>query len=127
MVADSEDYSAVMDSLIWCKFIRKVFDDFYEDSAELLNDVTGWDVSASELKKTGERINNIKKLFNIREGWDKSSDTLPHRILNEPLNNGDKLSFEDLEIMISSYYIARGWTKSGRIPESKIRELRLPL
>ena len=127
LVADSEDYSAVMDSLIWCKFIRKVFDDFYEDSAELLNDVTGWDVSASELKKTGERINNIKKLFNIREGWDKSSDTLPHRILNEPLDNGDKLSFEDLEIMISSYYIARGWTKSGRIPESKIRELRLPL
>ena len=116
-----------MASLIWCKFIRKVFDDFYEDSAELLNDVTGWDVSASELKKTGERINNIKKLFNIREGWDKSSDTLPHRILNEPLDNGDKLSFEDLEIMISSYYIARGWTESGEIPESKIRELRLPL
>ena len=128
-VIDGEDYSAVMDSLIWCKFIRKVFDDFYVESSVIINEVTGWDMTAEELKKCGERINNLKKLFNIREGWKSDDDTLPHRILTEPVNEGpnegDRLSENQLNVMIDSYYRVRGWEKDGTIPSQKLKDMDL--
>ena len=120
-----EDYSAVMDSLIWCKFVRKVFDDFYSESAEVINEITGWNMTADELRKCGERINNLKKLFNIREGWKRKDDTLPERILTEPLDNGAQLSGSELGMMIRCYYQARGWREEGYIPQSKCDELGL--
>ena len=46
LVAASEDFASVLDSLIICKFLRKCFTDFYSEAAELLNKVTGWDFSA---------------------------------------------------------------------------------
>ena len=82
ITAEGEDFSAVLDSLIWCKFLRKAFHDFWDESAESLNLITGWDVQPDELKKAGERINNLKKLFNIREGWTRADDTLPRASSN---------------------------------------------
>jgi len=125
----SEDYSAVMDSLIWCKFVRKAFDDFYEESSYIYSSITGRECLPKQLEESGERINNLKKLFNIREGWDISDDTLPSRIfdssnLNDS-NQDDNLTRGELNTMISSYYIARGWTEKGTIPKSKIQSLSL--
>ena len=129
ITADGEDFSAVLDSLIWCKFLRKAFDDFWDESAESLNLITGWDVTPDELKVAGERINNLKKLFNIREGWTRDDDTLPQRLLSEPLPDGVAagvaLSQSDLDMMIDAYYQARGWNPDGSIPDEKLRELDL--
>ena len=126
---DGEDFGAVLDSLIWCKFLRKAFDDLYEESAEIYELVTGWSMGADDLKRAGERINNLKKAFNIREGWKRADDTLPARVLEEPLTDGvaegTDLSASDLDMMIRAYYEARGWTEDGLIPESKLRELGL--
>ncbi len=125
----SEDYSAVMDSLIWCKFVRKVFDDFYEESSEVYSSITGKECSPKQLEESGERINNLKKLFNIREGWRTSDDTLPTRVFNSPNPNDsgetNNLTREDLNTMISSYYNARGWTQKGTITKTKIQSLSL--
>ena len=85
---EGEDYSAVMDSLIWCKFLRKAFDDFYGESSTIYERLTGWTTTPDDLKVAGERINNLKKLFNIREGWTREDDTLPPRVLNEELQTG---------------------------------------
>ena len=129
ITADGEDFSAVLDSLIWCKFLRKAFDDFWSESATSLNLITGWDVTPSELKKAGERINNLKKLFNIREGWTRDDDTLPPRALAEPLPDGVAagigLSKPDLDMMITAYYESRGWNPDGSIPDSKLSNLGL--
>jgi aldehyde:ferredoxin oxidoreductase len=129
LVAASEDFAAVLDSLIVCKFLRKCFTDFYREGADLLSKVTGWDYSSAELKHTGERIHNLKKLFNMREGWRTEDDWLPPRLLTEPLPTGVAqgigLPAEELREMIQSYYRARGWDKSGFIPEDKLRELGL--
>ena len=129
ITADGEDFSAVLDSLIWCKFLRKAFDDFWDESATSLNLITGWDVTPDELKKAGERINNLKKLFNIREGWTREDDTLPPRALAEALPDGVAagvgLSKSDLDMMIDAYYQARGWNPDGSIPESKLASLGL--
>ena len=127
ITADGEDFSAVLDSLIWCKFLRKAFDDFWNESADSLNLITGWDVQPDELRKAGERINNLKKLFNIREGWTREDDTLPERVLSEPLPDGAAagvgLLNDDLQMMISAYYQARGWDADGNIPHGKLNEL----
>lgn len=125
LVAKGEDYSAVMDSMIWCKFVRKVFSDFYVESAEILATVTGWDIDAEELEACGERINNLKKMFNMREGWVRMDDTLPHRVLNESLEDGNSLSKEELNLMIDAYYRARNWNKDGTIPFKTLKRLNI--
>ena len=125
LVAKGEDYSAVMDSMIWCKFVRKVFSDFYVESAEILATVTGWDIDAEELEACGERINNLKKMFNMREGWVRMDDTLPHRVLNESLEDGNSLSKEELNLMIDAYYRVRNWNKDGTIPFKTLKRLNI--
>ena len=118
----------MLDSLIVCKFLRGVFGDLMAESAEMLSAVTGWDVSASELRATGERIVTAKKLFNVREGWTRAEDTLPARFLEEPLGGpgaGFRLSRTELDRMIASYYRAHGWTSRGDVPAERIHALGL--
>ncbi len=126
---EGEDYSAVMDSLIWCKFLRKAFDDFYWESSKIYEHLTGWPTSPEDLRLAGERINNLKKLFNIREGWTPEDDTLPPRVFQEALETGvvkgTGLTRPDLDMMIGGYYRARGWTAEGLAPEDKLEELQL--
>jgi len=129
LVAASEDYAAVLDSLIICKFLRKCFADFYGEAAELLNKVTGWDFSAGELLRVGERIQMVKRLFNQREGWQPQDDWLPPRLLCEALPTGVAqgvtLTAAELKEMIRGYYQARGLDENGLVPKKKLQELEI--
>jgi aldehyde:ferredoxin oxidoreductase len=129
LVAASEDFAAVLDSLIVCKFLRKCFTDFYAEAADLLAKVTGWPYSSAELRQIGERINAQKKLFNIREGWQPEDDWLPPRLLHEKLSDGVAhgvgLPAAELHEMIQSYYLARGWDDRGFVSQAKLIELGL--
>ena len=120
----------MLDSLIICKFLRKCFTDFYSEGAELLSKVTGWNCSNAELRRIGERIHTLKKLFNVREGWRSQDDWLPERLLSEALPTGVArgiaLTSNELREMIQGYYQARGWDKDGFIPEEKLRQLGMP-
>jgi aldehyde:ferredoxin oxidoreductase len=130
LVVASEDFAAVLDSLIVCKFLRKCFTDFYSEAAAVLSAVTGWDYSAAELRAAGERIHTMKKLFNIREGWQTGDDWLPPRLLKEPLTSGvaqgTALTPGELREMIEGYYAARAWDVDGFVPESRLTALRIP-
>jgi aldehyde:ferredoxin oxidoreductase len=127
IVAASEDFAAVLDSLIICKFLRKCFSDFHGEAAELLSQVTGWTYTGAELRSAGERIHTLKKLFNIRERWQPEDDWLPRRLLTETLptgvGNGVGLSPDELREMIRGYYQAREWDERGFIPPSKLEQL----
>lgn len=129
LVAEGEDQEAVLDSLALCKFIRGCFADLYAEAAEIYELVTGLDLSAEDLRRAGERIANLKKAFNIREGWRREDDTLPPRILGDMLPSGVArgvgLTRAELDLMIAAYYRARGWTPDGLIPETKLRDLAL--
>ncbi len=129
LVVASEDFAAVLDSLIVCKFLRKCFSDFYSEAADLLQKVTGWPYSAAELRRTGERINTIKKLFNQRQGWQPTDDWLPPRLLTESLATGVAagvhLTAPELRGMIQGYYKARGWDEQGFVLDTKLQELNL--
>jgi aldehyde:ferredoxin oxidoreductase len=127
LVSASEDFAAVLDSLIVCKFLRHCFKDFYREAAELLSKVTGGNHSSAELMGTGARIHTMKKLFNIREGWHPKDDWLPERLLSEKLPTGVGagigLSPEELRQMIQGYYQARGWDENGFVPKKLLAEL----
>jgi len=118
-----------MDSLILCKFLRKVFADPYPEWATLLERVTGWDVDADELERTAERIVLAKRMFNLREGWTRAEDWLPDRFLSESLEleSGRKatLTADRLDAMISSYYRGRGLEPTGVPRPSTVEELEL--
>ena len=75
--AATEIRAAVMDSLILCKFLRGVFDDFLAEGAEMLAAVTGLDIDRDEMEDVGSRIVTLRKLYNSREGWTADEDTLP--------------------------------------------------
>lgn len=126
-VVKSENRSALLDSLILCKFLRGVFDDLYAESAELLNAVTGWGFDANTLEAICAKIVCRKKAYNIREGWRQEDDTLPARFTSEALPDGPRagarLDAGRLKELVRSYYRARGWCDDGSLPEAVVAEL----
>jgi aldehyde:ferredoxin oxidoreductase len=120
LAVETEDKAALMDSLILCKFLRGVFRDFFAESAEMLRLVTGWDVTAEELRGTAARIVGVKKQFNVRAGWTPAEDTLPERILNQRLPDDARarLSPARLSALVKAYNLARGWTPDGYLVEA---------
>ena len=109
---DTEDRSALMDSLILCKFLRGVFQEFYGEAAGMLRMVTGWDVTATELRQTACRIVAVKREFNLLAGWTPEEDTLPERFLDAALP-GDPaaaLTSDNLRALVAEYHRQRGWT-----------------
>ena len=108
---ETEDKAALMDSLVVCKFLRGVFEDFYAEAAEMLNLVTGWDTTSGELRETARRIVRTKREFNLLAGWTPEEDTLPDRFLDSALD-GDPaatLSREHLGTLVTEYHRQRGW------------------
>ena len=108
---ETEDKAALMDSLVVCKFLRGVFEDFYGEAADMLRLVTGWDATADELRETARRIVRTKRQFNLLAGWTPEEDTLPDRFLESALD-GDPaaaLSREQLGTLVTEYHRQRGW------------------
>lgn len=115
---EAEDRAAVMDSMILCTFLRGVFEEPFDEWAVLLSLVTGWDVTADELRATAQRIVLAKRAYNLREGWQPADDWLPERFLSEELTVGSgrtaALTPARLRAMIQGYYAARGLGPDGR-------------
>jgi aldehyde:ferredoxin oxidoreductase len=129
IAAEAENFAGVLDTMMFCKFIRNCFKDLYQDVPALYAYTTGISMTADEVKEIGERSWNIKKAFNIREGWTKDDDWLPGRWLKDPMpSGGSKGAYvkpEVLREMISAYYKARDWTPEGLIPKAKLIALGL--
>ena len=136
LAKDTEEYAAVYDTLPLCKFIRRCFTGKADRAgawptiAQLVNATTGWDFKYEDIDLMGERAHTIKKAFNIREGWKRADDTLPYRWMHDPMTKGPSAGHvtteEELEYMKDTYYDAKGWTREGLIPKSKLIQLGMP-
>lgn len=128
-VAFSEDARAVTDCLQMCKTFSRLKIGMPETTVGILNAVTGRSWTDRELLRIGERINNLERLFNLREGFKISNETLPYRMLHEPVPDGaSKGMVADLEPMLNDYYNARGWQReTGRPTSAKLSELGLKI
>jgi aldehyde:ferredoxin oxidoreductase len=101
-----------------------------QNTANLMEAVTGLKLSAEEVQTVGERMNNLARAFNVREGFTRSDDTLPERLMTEPLkagaSKGHFISKDDLNKMLDEYYAERGWDiKTGAPTRKKLMELGL--
>jgi aldehyde:ferredoxin oxidoreductase len=123
LAAETEDRAALLDALILCKFLRGIFDDVYRESAESLTAITGIAFSAERLRTVAADIVQLKKHFNLREGWTRSEDTLPKRFLSQGLPDGVAagavVSEPRLQQLVTAYYRHRGWDDAGRIPAER--------
>ncbi len=136
VAADSEEYAAVYDSLPLCKFIRRSFTGKADRAgawpaiAKLINATTGWDFDYDEVDLIGIRATNIKKAFNIREGWKQEDDELPWRWKHDPMTQGPGagvfVTDEELDYMKQLYYKAKNWTEEGLIPKEFLIKLGMP-
>ena len=132
LVKRFEDAFALIDAAGMCVFvsIRYVFDNNVElwptRLTELMNLTTGANYTPEEIMKAAERIYNIERLFLIGAGSGKEDDTLPYRMLNEPLPEGPaKGLVVKLDEMLPLFYKVRGWDENGIPTTEKLEELGL--
>jgi aldehyde:ferredoxin oxidoreductase len=117
--ARSQHFTAVGDSLVMCRFTsERGFGMFVsEPYATMVRAVTGWDVTVEELERVGERIVNLERLFNVREGVRRADDVLPWRVMHEPIPDGPSAGMHcppaELDAMLEEYYAFRGWDADG--------------
>jgi aldehyde:ferredoxin oxidoreductase len=131
MIADEGNMYNIIDSLIVCKFSRGTYYDGWKDLANYYTLATGIPMTPEELTQDGERIENLARLFNIREGkGTRKYDTVPYKIMNYPVPDegpakGMCVSDEELQIGLDDYYAVRGWTSDGVPTVDKLNELGL--
>ncbi len=124
IVANHQNTAAVVDSLVLCKFTNMAVS--VEFFARLLSAVSGHKFSAEDLMKVGERTWNMERLYNLREGFTRAEDTLPKRMLEEPVSNGpSKGHTVRLQGMLDEYYQFRGWDENGIPKKAKLIELNI--
>ena len=131
MISDEGNVYNIIDSLIVCKFSRGTYYDGTKDLANYYTLATGIPITPEELTKSGERIENLARLFNIREGkGTREFDTLPWKIKNCPVPDegpakGVVVNEEEFQIGLDDYYAVRGWTPDGIPTPEKLADLGL--
>jgi len=127
----SEHMERVADNLGICKWIYTLF--VYEDAempTRLFNLVTGKDWEIDKLLKGSERVRNLERMFDVRQGLRRADDTLPKKFFEQALSKGkfkgEVMDKEKFEQMKDEYYDLRGWDKVSGIPtREKLEELGL--
>jgi len=116
-VKNTVNLATIVDSLGFCIFIRAVG---IPGFIEMTNALYGEEVYTPEsIVEASERILTLEKLFNTKAGLTKADDTLPPRLLNEPIPDGpSKGHVNKLHEMLPEYYELRGWDAEG-VPKAE--------
>ncbi len=121
-VKENQDERACCFSLVLCDFAPFGVDTF----VDLLNTATGFSYTEESYMQTGERIWNLTKLFNVKNGVTREDETLPQRIMEEKLEKDEaRIGKETFEKMLDEYYTLRGWDRNGHPTKEKLKELGL--
>ena len=117
-----QDLTAVIDAAGLCLFTSFALG--LSDYTDLVNAATGFNYKDEELLQVGERIWNLERVFNIKAGVGPEQDTLPKRLLEEPMPDGpNKGHVVRLSEMLPKYYKIRGWDEKGYPTDEKLKEL----
>ena len=130
---DVNHLNILTDSMILCHLAEAVFGPIKmnQNVVEILNVVTGMELTLDDAEQTAERIWNVIRAFSAREGSRRDDDSLPKRFMTEPIPDGPSkgmlISEETLEKMKDEYYTIRGWDRATGIPtRERLLELDLP-
>jgi len=127
-----EDIFAIVDAAGLCVFlsIRYLFDQTLDvvptRLAELLNYATGAGYTVESLLEAGDRVFTLERMFLVKAGFSRADDTLPRRMLEEPMPDGPARGHVvELEEMIDEFYTLRGWDENGVPTREKLESLGL--
>jgi aldehyde:ferredoxin oxidoreductase len=124
-IMDMEDLVVLYDAFGVCKFSRGYF--FAAGFTDVLKAITGAEMTEEELLKTGERINNLKQLYNLREGMTRQDYVLPEKITRVPIPEGESkghvVTIEEMNKMLEDYFTARGWGTNSVPTREKLSDL----
>ena len=125
LVAKTQDLMSLFDSLKLCKFLIygsvKV-----THILEYLNAVTGLGTTQAEFLRAGERIYNLKRMYDVRCGITRKDDTVPARMLQEKRKEGGAAdNLPPYSEVLDEYYEYRGWDRNGIPTKTKLSELGL--
>jgi aldehyde:ferredoxin oxidoreductase len=142
MLIYGEHFCALSDAFGVCKFTTT--EEYSLMPSDFLTGlkIMGYDLDELSLLKIGERIVNLERLFNIREGFDRKDDNLPKRFTTEEMplyaNEIDPVTgkttlgkqigsaiIQDMDAMLDRYYLLRGWDNQGKPKPEKIQEMGL--
>jgi aldehyde:ferredoxin oxidoreductase len=128
LVKDSENVYALIDSLIVCKNAKGTLYKELADMAKIYALVTGYEMTPEELSAAGERIITLARLINLREGLSRKDDTLPWKVMNQPIPDdgpakGAMVTQDELDLLLDDYYQSRGWTLDGIPTKSQLNKL----
>jgi len=127
IVKRQQDETTACDTLVACWFLKTAVGN--ERYVGMLNAAAGTELTVEEFLAVGERIWNLTRLFNIREGLRKEDENLPDRAFEDPIPSGiakgRKLEKSQLEYMLREYYAIRGWDENGIPRKEKIKQLKL--
>ena len=119
-----QDGSAVFDSAGLCRLL--LLGIWIDEVIPMLDAATGISYTEEGLQKIGERIWNLERLFNVKAGFSSTDDTIPQRMLKEPMPEGPaKGQVCKLDEMLPEYYTIRGWTRKGIPTEDTLKSLEL--
>lgn len=120
-----QDFTCVVNSTVNCLFTTFALG--ARDYADLLSAVTGWNLTEDGILRIGERIYNLERVIITEYGFNGKDDTLPKRLLTEPMPDGPaKGHLAELEKMKDEYYSLRGWI-NGVPTKEKLKELEIEL
>lgn len=120
-------FYSFLDSASLCQFVYGPTWTLYDgqDTANMLNAVTGWDLTVDELLAVGARRLNLFRVFNAREGLDRSADKLPKKFFKQLQGTGPTAGFalthEEVETALDNYYRVAGWDNNG-VPTTQTLE-----
>ncbi|TLM99189.1 aldehyde ferredoxin oxidoreductase, partial [bacterium] len=124
VVEFQDSTAAPIDSAVFCDFCLD-FGFSPEVIERLMREATGMKRSYADMVRVGERIVNIERLFNTREGYSRKDDVLPDRFL-EPMPDGNSKGHTfDVNRMLDDYYNMRGWNQQGVPTPEKLKSLGL--
>jgi len=121
-----QDYATLLDSLVLCCFMP-ISGLSLTTIVEALNAVTGWEMTATTAIQVGERVFNLQRLINVRDGFTKLDDRLP-RVMFEEAKEGPRKGKvpEPFHTALHEYYALRGWSNDGVPKENLLAQLKLP-
>jgi aldehyde:ferredoxin oxidoreductase len=125
LVINGQNYNAIKFSLILCDFWALSLDTM----SQIISCVLNRQIPVAELETAGERIWNIMRMFNVREGFNVADDSLPERIFKDALKSGvtagKVLPRHQFDIMLQEYYRLRGWDAQGIPTPEKLAQLEI--
>ena len=128
VLVDMENALTVLDAIGGCKFMGVLLT--ADEISGLIAHATGWEFGVEEFRKSGERIYNLVRVYNAREGFDRNQDVLPRRLMEDPIPAGPAKGMvndqDSIELMKDAYYDFRGWARETGLPTpNKLRTLGL--